>query len=73
MPRYVAGHAYTARRDGHTFGPWAAGDVVELDQADADWVNRDSPGALDSADEPSSRPPGKDKAHRSGNTRGGTR
>jgi hypothetical protein len=46
MPQYQLKHAYTSRRDGRTFGPWAVGDVVDLDQDDADWIDRDSPGAL---------------------------
>lgn len=46
MRPYVVAHPYTARRDGVTFGPWAAGDQVELADGDAAWVERDSPGAL---------------------------
>jgi len=43
---YEVGHRYTASRDGKTFGPWEQGDVVALDQPDAEWVERDSPGTL---------------------------
>lgn len=46
MPTYKLNHGYEAYRDGQRFGPWAAGDTVNLDVADADWVERDSPGAL---------------------------
>ncbi|UJW32394.1 hypothetical protein L3Q67_00990 [Saccharothrix sp. AJ9571] len=46
MPRYRVKHRYHARRDGKAFGPWEPKDDVELDQADAEWVNRDSPGTL---------------------------
>lgn len=46
MPTYKLNHAYEAYRDGQRFGPWAAGDTVNLDVADAEWVERDSPGAL---------------------------
>jgi len=44
--KYTINHAYSSRRDGQQFGPWQAGDVVELEPADAEWVNRDSPGCL---------------------------
>lgn len=37
---------YEAFRDGRRFGPWAEGDVVQLDPADAEWIERDSPGVL---------------------------
>ena len=47
MAEYTFGWAYTARRDGITFGPYEAGQVTELDDADAEWINRDSPGILD--------------------------
>lgn len=46
MPTYTLNHAYEAYRDGTRFGPWQAGDVVNLDLADAEWVERDSAGAL---------------------------
>lgn len=46
MPRYTISHAYRSARDGVTFGPWVEGDEVELEEADAAWVERDSPGAL---------------------------
>lgn len=46
MPTYRLNHAYEAYRDGRRFGPWAKGDTVNLDTADAQWVERDSAGAL---------------------------
>lgn len=52
MPRYTVNHAYAAERtDANltTFGPWAEGDVVEVDEADAEWVNADSAGTLSPA------------------------
>lgn len=44
--RYLVGHRYTANRDGLTYGPWPRGTEVELDEEVAEWVKRDSPGAL---------------------------
>ncbi len=46
MARYQVNHSYSAYRDGTSLGPWVEGDVVELDDGDAEWVERDSPGAL---------------------------
>lgn len=46
MPTYKLNHAYESYRDGVRFGPWQAGEVVNLDVDDAEWVERDSPGAL---------------------------
>lgn len=45
MPRYLVTHAYQTDR----LGPWVAGDEVELDDAIAAHVERDSPGTLQSA------------------------
>lgn len=45
MARFVVAHRYASRRDGQQFA-WTGGEVVELDDADAEWVNRDSPGVL---------------------------
>lgn len=50
MPRYTVNHAYRAFSDGKHYGPFEAGTVVELVEADAEWVNRDSPGALTKVD-----------------------
>jgi hypothetical protein len=44
--RYAVRWPYFARRDGRSFGPWAAGEAVELSHDDAEWVERDSPGVL---------------------------
>lgn len=46
MPRYQICHSYRSFRDGQSYGPWEAGGVIDLSEADADWVNRDSPGTL---------------------------
>lgn len=42
--QYRIAHRYTSWRDGNRYGPWAAGALVELDPAVADWINTDSPG-----------------------------
>jgi hypothetical protein len=69
-------HAYTARRDGQQFGPWMAGDVVGLEQEDAEWVLRDSPGSLAPVDAAPAeaaerqKPAGRDRQHRGGQNRG---
>lgn len=46
MPRYTVRHRYAAFRDGRQFGPWTEGAEIEVDTADAEWVNRDSPDTL---------------------------
>lgn len=46
MPRYIVVHGYAANHNGRGFGPWVPGEEIELDEADAAWVDRDSPGAL---------------------------
>lgn len=46
MADYTVNHRYTSRRDGVQFGPYEPGTVVQLDESDAEWVNRDSPGCL---------------------------
>jgi hypothetical protein len=71
---YEAQWPYAASRDGRRFGPWAAGEVVDLDPADAEWVNRDSPGALveqKPAKGERQKPAGADRQHRGGANRGG--
>lgn len=50
MPTYVFNWSYEAYRDGTRYGPWESGAVVHLDAPDADWVERDSPGALSKVD-----------------------
>jgi hypothetical protein len=42
---------YRAVDNGVVFGPWVEGDVVEVDDDRAAWMNRDSPGTLVPADE----------------------
>lgn len=43
MPRYQVQHRYKS----NDFGPWEEGDQVTLDDAaEAEYVNRDSPGTL---------------------------
>lgn len=52
MPRYTVNQNYCAERSDSSltvFGPWAAGDVVEVDEVDAEWVNADSAGTLSPA------------------------
>lgn len=46
MATYEFQGNYESFRDGRRFGPWVAGDVVQLDPVDAEWVERDSPGVL---------------------------
>jgi hypothetical protein len=46
MPRYVVQHGYSSWRDGVPWGRWEAGQVIDLREVDADWVNTDSPGCL---------------------------
>ena len=42
MARYRVEHRYSSS----SFGPWAEGDHVELDEHEAAWVNHDSEGTL---------------------------
>ncbi|WP_435111879.1 hypothetical protein [Nocardiopsis synnemataformans] len=60
MTAYVVNHPYTATRDGRRFGPWDTGTTVDLDEADAAWVLRDSPGVIARVGE--SAEPAKDDA-----------
>lgn len=73
MSRYELNHAYGSARDGLRFGPWQAGEVVDLDPADAEWIERDSPGALTEVKAKAKereQPPAADRQHRGGRTRG---
>lgn len=76
MPAYEVKHGYRSRRDGQDYGPWEAGQTVELTEADAEWVNRDSPGCLAEAepakaDKPErAKQPAADRQHRGGANRG---
>lgn len=48
MPRYRVQHRYRSAG----YGPWEAGDQITLDDpADAEFVNRDSPGTLVEVDQ----------------------
>lgn len=46
MPRYIVQHRYSSSRDGALWGPWAAGQPIDLRPEDAAWCNTDSPGLL---------------------------
>ena len=62
MPRYTVKHNYAAERAGASldqFGPWVKGDEVEVDEADAEWVNADSAGTLVPVTAKSSKPAAK--------------
>lgn len=57
MPRFKVKHAYQAFRDGARIGPWGADEEVEVDAELAEWVDRDSPGALEVVrDKPEAKP-----------------
>lgn len=80
MAEYKVNQSYRARRDGQEFGPYDAGTTVELDDHDAAWVERDSPGTLTpldiAADTETSKvdadgeaEPAKDRQHKGGRKR----
>lgn len=47
MARYKVLYSYSSRGPGHeSLGPWTVGAEVELEDAVAEWVNRDSAGTL---------------------------
>lgn len=56
MSRYIVQHAYKAFRDGQLFGPWEADLEIEIEEADAEWINRDSPDTLAPVDDKSGTP-----------------
>ncbi len=79
MASYAVNHRYTARRDGQTFGPYEPDTTIELDEADAEWINRDSPGTLtdvaatgvtSKVDTDGEADPAKDRQHKGGRKRG---
>jgi hypothetical protein len=80
--RYEVQHAYKSFRDGQQFGPWQAGETIELSEADAEWVCRDSPGCLlaaggtaeaaPAATEERQKPAGANRQHRGSRNRGGS-
>lgn len=43
---YRVEHRYHAVDNGAHVGPWVGGELVDLDEERAAWVNRDSPGTL---------------------------
>jgi hypothetical protein len=78
MAQYRVNHRYASFRDGRGFGPFDPDTVIELDEADAEWINRDSPGTLDDiaadteesgVDPDGEAEPVKDRAHKGGRTR----
>lgn len=72
MARYTVARRYSSYRDGRQFGPWVGGEVVELDDADAQWLDRDSPGLLTPERAPVERAakPAADRQHKGGRNRG---
>lgn len=72
MPKYTVNHGYRAYSDGRTFGPFVEGETVELTEADAEWVNRDSPGCLTEVEAKPERQAAKtpDRQHKGGRNRG---
>ena len=77
MPFYTVQHRYGSRNGEQTFGPWEAGETVDLTEDEADWVNRDSAGCLELAkpDAPKrperQQPKAADRQHRGGSNRAG--
>ncbi len=74
--RYEVQHSYQSFRDGQQYGPWQAGETVELSETDAEWVCRDSPGCLlaagDILEAEREKPAGRDRQHRGGRNRSGS-
>lgn len=76
MPEYKVKQRYRSYRDGRQFGPYEPGTVVELEEADAEWVERDSPGTLAPVAQKKTdadgetKVPQADRQHRGGKTRG---
>lgn len=50
MARFTVQHKYASSHNGRQFGPWVKGEEIDLDAPDAEWVERDSPGALEPAE-----------------------
>jgi hypothetical protein len=78
MGMYTVNRRYFSRRDGINFGPYAEGDVVELDPADAEWLNRDSPGVVTEVAKPKAEraperqaAPAPNRQHKGGRNRAG--
>lgn len=84
MPRYTIQRSYASAHNTKVYGPWEAGEVIELEQHIAEWVDRDSPGVLAPVvDEPEEsetseppvaetrqRKPSRDRQYRTGQNRG---
>lgn len=66
--QYTVKHSYASNRDGKRFGPWVAGDTVDLDPRDGEWILRDSPGALEETSPP--KVPARNRQTKPKNTRG---
>lgn len=66
MPRFKVRHKYASSHNGRQFGPWEAGDEIDLDGPDAEWVERDSPGALEPVEQAKPKP---NRQHQSVKTR----
>ena len=56
MGRYVVQQRYAARGPSDQLGPWRVGTEVDLDDAVAEWVNRDSAGTLVAVEVPDDEP-----------------
>lgn len=46
MAQYKVVSAYAGKVNGRAHVRWKVGSEVDIDKADADWVNRDAPGTL---------------------------
>jgi len=77
MDRFEVRHRYAAYRDGEQYGPWQPGDTVELSAEAAEWILRDSPGAISqvvvNANKPAERAakPAANRQHKGGRNRAG--
>ncbi len=69
MPRYLVNHAYRSFSDGRQFGPFTAGETVELGEAEAEWVNRDSPGCLSPEADEDAAPGKQTRPHKAARSR----
>lgn len=84
MNTYVVVHNYAAQRDGKRYGPLRPGELIELSDEEAAWIEADSPGALklpdadpaeDTTTVPVDQEPAEEtkpnRAHKGGRTRAG--
>lgn len=69
MPRYLVNHNYRSFSDGRAYGPFEAGQTVELVETDAEWVNRDSPGCLSPEADEDAGPGKQTRPHKAAKTR----